>query len=121
MSHPRPARPGGEDFSIRTRTRGAVLLIQPAGSLSGAPVDMVRMYLASALATHLPPRIVLDIEALTGCDDAGYEVMKASARQARDSGGRLIVTGGAHVLPADHDLDVLPTARDALGELTPAG
>ncbi|MFF0862060.1 STAS domain-containing protein [Nonomuraea sp. NPDC003560] len=112
------ARPEAGDFSIRVRNQGAVLLIQLAGPLSGASVDIVRMYVNSALVTHSPPKIVLDVEALTCCDQAGCGIMRSAADRARTLGGRLIITGGSHVLPDDpDDLDRLPTISRALHEL----
>ncbi|GAA1761519.1 STAS domain-containing protein [Nonomuraea bangladeshensis] len=121
MSGTDPARLDTEDFSITVRDQGAVLLIQLTGPLAGPSVDSVRMYVDSALVTHSPPEIVLDVGALTCCDQAGYGIIRVAADRARASGGRLLITRGSHVFPDDlddlDDLETFPTLRDALREL----
>ncbi|QYC41163.1 STAS domain protein [Nonomuraea coxensis DSM 45129] len=109
------------DFSLRVRERGEVLLIELGGPLSGAPVDIVRMYLARTLTTLAVPALVVDLSRLTSLDTAGREVLRAATREARAAGGRLVVTGGLPLLGAagGDGLDLLPTIDAALAALDP--
>ncbi|MEO3876693.1 STAS domain-containing protein [Nonomuraea sp. B12E4] len=101
-------------MSVRTRARGNVLLIQLQGPLVGGAVDTVRMYLVSTLARQVPPLMVVDIAGLTLMEEAGLEVLRSATRHARNEGGRLVVTGGQHLLgTSTAGLDVMPTIRDA--------
>jgi anti-anti-sigma regulatory factor len=114
--------PATDDFTIRTRMRGDVLLIQLKGPLAGTSVDIVRMYVNSALATHLPPKVVTDIGGVTLVDEAGLETLRSATCQAREAGGRMITTDGRHLLDAaGNGLDLASTISDAFHEFDSFG
>jgi anti-anti-sigma factor len=122
MPHREPADQAADDFSIRIRTRGDALLIQLKGPLAGASVDIVRMHLISTLARQAPPAVVVDIGGLTLMDDPGLEILRSATRHARDAGGRLVVTGGQHLLGASiKGLDQRATISDAFVDLDGSG
>ncbi|SEU19259.1 STAS domain-containing protein [Nonomuraea wenchangensis] len=127
MTPTAPADPAGSsaarDFSLRIRDRGEVLLIELGGPLSGAPVEILRMYLVRTLATLAVPALVVDLSGLTGLDAAGLEVLRSATRDARAAGGRLVVTGGLPLLDAADTagLDLLPTIEAGLAALDPPG
>ncbi|MEW9556066.1 STAS domain-containing protein [Nonomuraea sp. NPDC050783] len=109
----------GDDFSIRIRTFGGVLLIQLDGPLSGTPVDIVRMYLMRTLVTQPLPALVVDLAGVTALEEAGREVLRSATGQAREAGGRLVVTGVPPLLgtAGEAGLDLLPTMGDGLTAL----
>ncbi|MGP4105398.1 STAS domain-containing protein [Nonomuraea sp. KM90] len=118
MPGSQPADPAADDFSIRIRTRGDILLIQLQGPLAGASVDIVRMYVISTLATHTPPKVVTDIDGVSLIDEAGLDILRSATCQARDAGGRMVITGGHRLLdPTGNGLDLASTIRDAFHDL----
>ncbi|MFF0768228.1 STAS domain-containing protein [Nonomuraea wenchangensis] len=125
MTPTAPAGPTGPsaagDFSLRIRSRGEVLVIELGGPLSGAPVEILRMYLARTLDTLAVPALVVDLAGLTGLDAAGLEVLRSATRDAGAAGGRLVVTGGLPMLGAADaaGLELLPTIDAALAALDP--
>ncbi|MCK2218992.1 STAS domain-containing protein [Actinomadura sp. ATCC 31491] len=118
MAPTAPDDPG--DFSIRIRSRGEILLIELGGPLSGAPVEITRMYLMKTLATQAVPAVVVDLGGLTGLDEPGCEVLRWATGEARRAGGRLVVTGGAALLGAGGapGLEHRPTIEAGLAALT---
>ncbi|MEV0379518.1 STAS domain-containing protein [Nonomuraea sp. NPDC050643] len=122
MPDVQPVDPIENDFSIRIRTRGHVLLIQLEGALVGTPVDIVRTYVTSTLATLVPLVAVADVSALTMMDDAGLDILRSATRQARNAGGRFVVTGGHHLLNISAaGLDLAPTVTEAFTRLDDSG
>ncbi|MEU4512930.1 STAS domain-containing protein [Nonomuraea wenchangensis] len=126
MTPTAPADPTGSsaagDFSLRIRSRGEVLLIELGGPLSGAPVEILRMYLTKTLTTLAVPALVVDLSGLSCLDADGLEVLRSATREAGAAGGRLVVTGGLPLLGeagAAAGLDLLPTIDAAIAALNP--
>ncbi|SDK33819.1 STAS domain-containing protein [Nonomuraea jiangxiensis] len=114
MNGPGPTR-HEDDFDIRVRTRGHVVIIQLTGPLTETTGNILRMYLMGTLATQAPPALIVDIGDVSETGDFGREILRSATRHARESAGRLIITGGAPLLggsPAGFDL--LPSIGDAL-------
>ncbi|AQZ63295.1 hypothetical protein BKM31_19130 [[Actinomadura] parvosata subsp. kistnae] len=118
MLHSQPPDPDPDDFSVRIRIRGDVLLIELRGPLTGPSVDMLQMYVLSTLATHIPPKAIMDIGGVTLVDEAGLGVLRAASGQARDAGGRMVIANGRRVLGMAADgFDHAPTISDAISRL----
>ncbi|GII04369.1 STAS domain-containing protein [Planobispora takensis] len=63
------------------------------GHLSGVTAPMLHVLLARELAARVPPVVIVDVRALDAIDSSGWAILDAADRHARDSGGRVIVTG----------------------------
>ncbi|WP_326641077.1 STAS domain-containing protein [Nonomuraea fuscirosea] len=119
---PQPANSPSDDFSVRVRIRGDVLLIELKGLLAGPSVDMLQMYVVSTLATHVSPKVIMDIGGVTLMDEAGLGVLRTATYRAREAGGRLVIAGGHRLLDADvHGLERAATISDAFSGLNASG
>ncbi|SPL98984.1 unnamed protein product [[Actinomadura] parvosata subsp. kistnae] len=79
---------------------------------------MLQMYVLSTLATHIPPKAIMDIGGVTLVDEAGLGVLRAASGQARDAGGRMVIANGRRVLGMAADgFDHAPTISDAISRL----
>ncbi|GAA1697836.1 hypothetical protein GCM10009733_110940 [Nonomuraea maheshkhaliensis] len=118
-----PTDPATDDFSIRTRNRGDILLIHLEGTLAGPPVDIVRMYVNSTFITHPSPKVVVDIGGVRLMNEAGRQMLRSAVHRARDAGGRMIIVRGEGVLLDDSGigLDLAPTLQDAYQALNGSG
>ncbi|MEV0831452.1 STAS domain-containing protein [Nonomuraea rubra] len=122
MLHAQPADSPPDDFSVRIRTRGDVLLIELKGPLTGPSVDMLQMYVISTLASHAPPKAIMDIGGVTLMDEAGLGVLLTTTRRAREAGGRLVIANGRHLLdPEANGLEHVATISEAFSDLYASG
>lgn len=125
MSTPLPS-PGGTgshmhepepSFFVEARMKGRVTVLGLMGALTGRNPRILHGFLVKALATRIPPLLLVDVRGLSAIDAGGLAILLGANDHAHASGGRLIVVGTTSGLPSDSELDIRSTFREAMSGL----
>ena len=89
------------------------------GELDLSTLPQLHSALYRFVQDHAGARIVVDIDGVTACDDAGLGVLLGAAGRSRDSGGDLVVVSSAGPLRSrlartgfDRAIDVVTSISD---------
>ena len=85
-----------EDRIVVATDADGGLRISPSGALAGPAVAALNQTIAAGLRAG-PPRVEIDLRAVTSCDNEALRVLDASSRIARHLRIELRVTGGAEL------------------------
>ncbi|GLW05396.1 anti-sigma factor antagonist [Microtetraspora sp. NBRC 13810] len=78
-------------MEILSWREGTSTVIQPDGDLDLAATPRLREVLDEVLATHRPPRLVIDLTKVPFCDSAGLGLLINTLTRVRDANGRLVL------------------------------
>lgn len=101
-------------FTLEANRRGQVAVLTLRGPLTGRASDILQRGLVFALASFMPPHLVVEAVEVTAVDQEGRAMLLAGHRHALESGGRMLVIAGPR-LPGD--LDLRTSVEAAVAEL----
>nr|BFE79428.1 hypothetical protein GCM10020093_020290 [Planobispora longispora] len=84
---------GSTGLHVDVQPYDDLTVLHLTGRLTGTTAPMLHVLLAKTLAARFPPAVIVDARGLSTIDPSGWAILEAADRHARDSGGRVIVTG----------------------------
>ena len=98
------------DAQVRTRLDADSVVVEVCGDLDGPSVAQLRHVLVDAVLRRRPPRVVLDLERVTGIDAVGIGTLLGGCDAALDLGIAVLIRDPGSLVTQRLQANGLPPA-----------